>query len=88
VVCAKFLVSGRVQGVSFRAATQARALSLGLAGHAKNLADGRVEVVAGGAAEALAELERWLHRGPPGARVDHVEREAAAPPAQAGFARL
>ncbi|HEX7770686.1 MAG TPA: acylphosphatase, partial [Dokdonella sp.] len=40
---ARFLVSGRVQGVFFRASTQARALELGLVGHARNLADGRVE---------------------------------------------
>ncbi|HEU4662925.1 MAG TPA: acylphosphatase, partial [Dokdonella sp.] len=78
---ARFHVSGLVQGVFFRASTQARARELGLAGWAKNLADGRVEVVAGGDAAALDELERWLQRGPPGARVDAVEREAFdAPP--------
>lgn len=72
---ARFLVSGLVQGVFFRASTQARALALGVAGHARNLADGRVEVVASGTPEALAELEAWLHEGPPAARVDAVRRE-------------
>lgn len=73
---ARFLVSGRVQGVFFRASAQRRARDLGLTGHAKNLADGRVEVVACGAPQALDELRRWLHDGPPAARVDAVVCEA------------
>ena len=85
---ARFHVSGVVQGVFFRASTQARARELGLTGWAKNLADGRVEVVAGGDAAAIDELERWLQRGPPGARVDAIEREPFDVPAVDGFARL
>ncbi|TCO38787.1 acylphosphatase [Dokdonella fugitiva] len=85
---ARFHVSGVVQGVFFRASTQARARELGLAGWAKNLADGRVEVVAGGDAAALDQLERWLQHGPPGARVDAVEREPFDVPPGDGFARL
>ena len=85
---ARFHVSGLVQGVFFRASTQARARELGLVGWAKNLADGRVEVVAGGDAAAIDELERWLQRGPPGARVDAVERESFDAPPRDGFARL
>lgn len=84
----RFHVSGVVQGVFFRAATQARARELGLAGWAKNLADGRVEVVAGGDGEALDALERWLWQGPPRARVDAVEREPFDAPPGDGFARL
>jgi acylphosphatase len=71
---ARFLVTGRVQGVFFRASTRERALKLGLRGHAKNLADGRVEVLAEGDASAIDALERWLHIGPPMARVESVER--------------
>ncbi len=71
---ARFLVSGRVQGVHFRASTRAEALRLGLRGRATNLADGRVEVIAEGAETALAQLQDWLHIGPPAARVDAVER--------------
>lgn len=71
----RFLVSGLVQGVFFRAATRERALALDIAGRAKNLPDGRVEIVASGTPEALASLEAWLHQGPPAARVDAVERE-------------
>ncbi len=71
----RFLVSGRVQGVFFRASTRDEALRLGLAGSASNLPDGRVEVIASGSEAALSALERWLWRGPPSARVDDVTRE-------------
>jgi acylphosphatase len=71
---ARFLVSGKVQGVFFRASTRVQALKLGLRGHAKNLPDGRVEVLAEGDASALDALERWLHVGPPMAKVETVER--------------
>jgi acylphosphatase len=75
MLSARFLVSGRVQGVCYRASTREQALGLGLMGYAKNLPDGRVEVLASGTAEALDRLERWLYRGPDGARVDAVTRE-------------
>jgi acylphosphatase len=71
---ARFLVSGKVQGVCFRAATRDEALRLGLRGHARNLPDGRVEVLAAGQGAALDALMQWLQRGPPLARVDGVER--------------
>ncbi|GLQ47584.1 acylphosphatase [Dyella lipolytica] len=70
----RFLVSGKVQGVFFRASTRNEALRLGLSGYAANLPDGRVEVVAMGRVEALFELEQWLWQGPPTARVDDVVR--------------
>lgn len=69
-----FLVSGRVQGVFYRASTRAQAQPLGLTGHARNLPDGRVEVHAYGSPEALDALERWLWQGPPAAEVEGVER--------------
>ena len=75
---ARFHVSGRVQGVSYRAAARAQAQRLGLRGHARNLADGRVEVLAVGAPQALEELARWLRQGPPLARVAEVVREDLA----------
>jgi acylphosphatase len=83
---ARLLVSGKVQGVFFRASTREQALKLGLRGHAKNLPDGRVEVLAEGDASALDALERWLHVGPPMARVETVERrEAGDSAAEEGF---
>lgn len=66
-------VSGRVQGVFYRASTRQRAVELGLAGYACNLPDGRVEVLAVGEAAAVQSLIDWLGRGPPAAQVAHVE---------------
>ena len=72
---ARFLVSGKVQGVWFRASARDQAIGLQLTGFARNLADGRVEVVADGGAEQVDELERWLQHGPPLAEVSAVQRE-------------
>lgn len=65
----RYIVSGTVQGVNFRAATCNRALPIGLRGWTRNLPDGRVEIIARGNSEALHNLESWLKHGPPGARV-------------------
>ncbi|WP_379655766.1 acylphosphatase [Pseudoxanthomonas sp. UC19_8] len=82
-IAARFLVSGRVQGVFFRASTRDQARALGLDGYARNLADGRVEVVARGEPAAVEALAVWLAHGPALARVDALERaawdEAVAP---------
>ncbi len=75
--CRHFLVSGQVQGVFFRAATEAAARRLGVTGWVRNLADGSVELVACGAEVKLAELERWLWQGPPRARVEQVRSQEA-----------
>ncbi|WP_243047551.1 acylphosphatase [Dyella sp. RRB7] len=85
MAAARFLVSGRVQGVFYRGSARERALALGLSGYARNLPDGRVEVVASGSTEALEALERWLWQGPAAARVDAVAREACAAPDVKGF---
>ncbi len=71
------LISGRVQGVFFRASTRHEAQRLGLGGRAVNLPDGRVEVVACGDPEALAALRDWLRHGPRLARVDQLLCEPA-----------
>lgn len=68
----RLLVSGRVQGVGFRAATLRFASQLGLHGTVRNLAGG-VEIIAEGRESDLARLENWARHGPPGARVDAVE---------------
>jgi acylphosphatase len=75
VVVRRCLVAGRVQGVFFRASTRARAESLGVTGHARNLPDGRVEVLACGEPDAVQSLCDWLWRGPPAAEVASVEIE-------------
>jgi acylphosphatase len=74
VIC-RFLVAGAVQGVGYRWYAARHARGLGLSGFARNLDDGRVEVVAAGEDEALAGLEARLRAGPAHARVDTVERE-------------
>ena len=79
------LVSGRVQGVFFRAHTRDKALSLGLAGHAINLPDGRVEVVVNGPPDRVDRFCEWLWEGPPLAQVDAVQCEPAAPGKEQGF---
>jgi len=82
---ARFFVSGRVQGVFYRASAREQALGLGLSGYARNLSDGRVEVLAGGDPAALDALERWLWQGPPAASVAAVTREPASIPREPGF---
>ena len=77
MAAARFHVSGRVQGVAFRYYTQQQARALGLDGYARNLADGRVEVLAVGEDDAIERLAGWLRRGPSLARVDAVARDAA-----------
>ncbi len=87
-VAFRFTVAGKVQGVFFRASAARQAARLGVSGHAINLPDGRVEVLAVGAAGAVEEMRRWLHRGPPVARVDSVqalELQVAAAGAVHGF---
>ena len=67
------VVSGRVQGVWYRASTRSQAQSLGLVGTVWNRADGRVEIVAEGLEGALRQLLVWCDVGPSGARVDNLE---------------
>ncbi len=62
-------VGGRVQGVWFRSSTVDQAESLGLTGWVKNLADGRVEIVAEGPEEPLRQFIEWTKDGPSLARV-------------------
>lgn len=81
-MCRLFRVTGRVQGVFFRASTRDVAVPLGVTGHAINLPDGSVEVRACGDAGAIAELREWLDEGPASARVDgvsEIETSCTAP---------
>ena len=85
MAAARFLIRGYVQGVGFRAHTRHEAQRLGLTGYAKNLPDGRVEVLAVGESAALDALERWLHIGPPAARVEEVRRVEVEADEHEGF---
>ena len=71
-VARRCLVSGRVQGVYYRASAQQRARAAGIAGHARNLDDGRVEVLAYGEEPRVLEFIDWLWIGPSAAKVTQV----------------
>lgn len=73
------MVRGRVQGVGYRAFALHEAERLGVRGYARNLFDGRVEVVAVGPADILEHFAARLQAGPPGSRVDAVERTVIDP---------
>jgi acylphosphatase len=70
----RFTVAGQVQGVGYRWFVARHARGLDLSGYARNLPDGRVEVVATGDDAALARLEELLRAGPANAHVTGVER--------------
>jgi acylphosphatase len=72
-LCRRYLVSGRVQGVSYRANAARAAQQIGVRGWVRNLDDGRVEALGVGSAEELAEFYAWLRRGPRFAEVTDVE---------------
>ncbi|WP_269510394.1 acylphosphatase [Corynebacterium faecium] len=82
-------VRGNVQGVGFRWWTRSRALELGLAGYAKNLADGRVEVVAEGTEGDVGKLKALLEEQPSTAKrpgnVEHVQAQFGEPKGAEGF---
>ncbi|MFZ3217499.1 MAG: acylphosphatase [Candidatus Acidiferrales bacterium] len=81
----RYVVSGIVQGVGYRYFAMRVAQRLGLAGYARNLPDGRVEVYAVGSAAKLAEFRAELQRGPQAASVSHIAEEDA--PLHPEFAR-
>lgn len=78
-------VSGRVQGVFYRATCARLARDKGLAGSVRNRGDGGVEVVFEGRADAVEEMVAWCRRGPDLARVDEVEVRDEEPQGEAGF---
>jgi len=83
--CRRYVVSGRVQGVFYRASAETTARRLDLTGWVRNLPDGGVELVACGEEAKLGELEQWLWQGPPHARVEQVTIQDVEVQAYAGF---
>jgi acylphosphatase len=81
----RFVVTGRVQGVGFRAAAQGKALFLGLCGWVRNRSDGAVEGLVSGDTAELEAFHAWLLKGPPAAQVEHLEWSATAEQAGDGF---
>jgi acylphosphatase len=88
VICRKALVSGRVQGVFYRATAAQRARELGLRGYARNLSDGRVEVLACGDPATVQTFIDWLWIGSSASKVTAVEVTDAPldPQLREGFA--
>lgn len=80
-----YYIRGRVQGVGFRNFVQKAATAVGVSGYAKNLDDGRVEVLAQGTAQQLEALEGELYRGPRWAEVRGVDKEECTARAGRGF---
>lgn len=78
-------VSGRVQGVGFRAACRSEALRHGVAGYAYNAADGSVEAAFEGTPEAVRAMLTWCAHGPPGAEVRAVEATEEVAVGVSGF---
>jgi acylphosphatase len=79
MVCRRCFVSGRVQGVFYRATCVRKATELELTGYARNLADGRVEVLACGEESVVDEFLAWLWQGSPASKVTDVITEHADP---------
>ncbi len=74
----KAIVSGKVQGVSFRMYTLAQARQLGVDGYVRNLGNGNVEIVVTGETEAVDQLLEWAQSGSPSAVVNNIEVEVIA----------
>ena len=70
---AQLIISGKVQGVFYRASCQEVAQRLGLAGWARNLSTGQVEVLAQGEKEKIEKLIEWCKKGPPGAKIAKID---------------
>lgn len=77
MVCRKCLVDGRVQGVFYRATAARRARELAITGYARNLPDGRVEVLACGEEMAVQAFVKWLWIGSSASKVTSVEVQEA-----------
>jgi acylphosphatase len=85
VRCVRVRISGRVQGVFFRASCARRADELGLSGWVRNMPDGHLEAVFEGPEPAVEDILAWCREGPPHARVDRVDVRAEPPLVETGF---
>ncbi|OEJ68604.1 acylphosphatase [Magnetovibrio blakemorei] len=82
------IISGRVQGVWFRAWTQKKAMALGLTGWVKNRPDGKVEALFSGPTDQVETMLKNCQKGPPLARVDSIEQSPADAPESSEFSLL
>lgn len=79
------VVTGRVQGVFYRASTRDRARDAGVAGWVRNRADGAVEAHLEGPADAVEQVQGWMRHGPAGAVVDDLRADQVEPTGAASF---
>lgn len=84
-ICLQIYVSGRVQGVFYRREASQQAKSLNITGWAKNLEDGRVEVMICGEEENIKKMEQWLKMGPRNAEVTDIQIEKLSFQSFSGF---
>lgn len=75
LICVHYFISGKVQGVWFRAGTKEQADQLGVTGWVRNLPDNRVEVLACGEQEKMVVLQEWLKIGPKFAQITDISEE-------------
>ena len=81
----RVVAHGRVQGVFFRDSTRQRAQAAGVAGWMANRPDGSVEAVFEGEPDAVEKLVAWMHDGPRGAEVEHLDVDDEEPEGLSGF---
>jgi len=82
------VITGRVQGVAYRASMARQADALGVNGWVRNRSDGCVEAMVAGTPEQLANIMNWARRGPPGAQVEHVAVELGGAHLATEFSRF
>jgi len=85
MVCERCFISGRVQGVFYRASAQIKAHDLGITGYARNLSDGRVEMLVCGEEQKVTEFKGWMWQGPVHAKVESVVCEITDDKCPANF---
>ena len=86
--CKRLIISGRVQGIGYRAWMVEKARELGVSGWVRNRIDGSVEALVAGETAAVEELLRLCRRGPRLAVVISIEEDLADPPEQFGFRQI
>jgi len=87
-ICVRNIISGKVQGVWYRASTATKARELGLTGWVRNLADGKVECLACGEAEKVQALQDWFWQGSPASNVTNVESETVPSEEHSSFQQI
>ena len=83
-ICLHLYISGRVQGVCYRASAQMQAVELGLKGFARNLDDGRVEIIVTGKEVVVEQFVNWCQQGPAMAQVSGIKKHSIQCPEQFG----